>query len=888
MQHDHLERINQTLRATKRIIQAILYIRQNRRQLLQEVCNVLAQECNYEAVWIGELRNGELYPALSAAGSSVRHEQLDTHITQSPYNLNVAKQALNEGRTVIGQKNEARPPYGTLAWTTAAVPIRVNETIHAILAASTTAHNTFDASELQLLKEIVAAVSFALESMEAESRRAEAEEALRVSEERFRRLSEHALVGIVLIQSNLIRYINPAATHMFGYQSPEEIIDRLSPRDLTAPDDQTAVEENIAACLQDKMQTVRFTFKGMRKDGGVFDVETYGSFAMHARRPAIIISVMDVTTQEVSRRQLEALSEAGLALSRAHTPNEAIQLAVEKTSSIVPGDAANIFLVKNQHLEMMATTGYQRLEVNPGAVLENGMLPETLATYEYMATNRCPMLIVDTASSSLWRHIEGTTNIRAYVGTPLIVRDEVIGFLNVDGSRPGQFTAADARHLQLFGDYVAATIEHLRLIESLETERQRLTTLNALSQTLAETLELKEVARRALAHIKNAFGIQRGIIHLWDKEANTLTAIPEQGITQPVRTIHGLSGENTEQILMHWVASQKEAENGFALDLPLKVHDELIGILSLVGAEDTFHKEEDQQLLKTLSVPIALALQNARFYGATAHQAQVLKEALRRQEELDRMKDEMLQNISHELRTPIALVMGYTEMLRDGSLGPILEQQAEAIEIVARRSTMLRDLVEDITLLWQIENAERDEPSVESVDLTHLASTVSADFQNEARQRALSIYLEAPKQPLFVHGIRLQFHRLLDNLIGNALKFTGPGGHIRIRLERQEQEAVLSVCDDGIGVPPDKLERIFERFYQVDGSAKRRYGGVGLGLALVRSVVAAHGGTVHAESPYTDDPERPGMCIVVRLPSGDVKSPHVGFHTNKDKKLSTD
>ena len=579
MRNDHLERLNQSLRATKRINQAILYIRQDRRKLLQEVCNILAQECGYEAVWIGELRNGDLYPAVSAAGPSAHYDQLDTRIAQAPYNLTVAKKALNEGRTVIEQKPESRSRMASSGWTTAALPIRVNESIGAILNVSTTAQNTFDASEMQLLKEIAADASFALESMEAESRRAEAEEALRTSEERFRRLSEHALVGIVLIQADLVRYVNPAATHMFGYESPAEIIERLSPLDLTAPENRAEVEENINVCLQGKMQAVRFSFKGIRKDGGIFDVEAYSSYAMHARRPALIASVMDVTMRELSRRQLEALSEAGLVLSRARTPREAIKLAVEKTSSIVPGDAANIFLVKDRRLEMAAMTGNDRLNIDLDAILKDGTLPETLSTYEYMATNRSPLLIVDTASSSLWQPVEGTANIHAYVGTPLIVRGEVIGFLNVDGGRAGQFTAADAKHLQLFADYVAATIEHLRLIESLEAERQRLTILNALSQTLAETLELKEVARRALAHIKAALNIQSGIIHLWDKDTHTLTAISEQGIAQPIRTVYGLSAENTEQTLTRWVASQREADDGFTLDIPLKVHDELIGIL---------------------------------------------------------------------------------------------------------------------------------------------------------------------------------------------------------------------------------------------------------------------------------------------------------------------
>lgn len=866
MPHDHLERINQTLRATKRIHQAILYIRQDRRQLLQNVCEILAQECGYESVWIGELGNGELYPALGAANPAATGNALDTRISQAPYNLTVAKQALREGRTVIGQKTEARPHKTALIWTTAAAPIQVNKTINAILTASTTAHNAFDASEIQLLKEIAADVSFALESMEAESRRAEAEEALRASEERFRRLSEHALVGIVLIQNDLIRYINPAATHMFGYASPAEIIDTLRPRDLTAPDYQTAIEEKIAACLQDEMQAVRLTLKGLRKDGGIFDVETYGSYAMHARRPAIIASVMDVTARELSRRQLEALSEAGVALSRARTPREALQQAVEKALSIVSGDAVNIFLVKENHIELAAATGYQRLNINLRAIIESGLRLETLATYKSMVTKRAPIVVADTAASALWKQMDETMNVRAYVGTPLIVRDEIIGFLNVDGTRPGQFTAADARHLQLFADYVAATIEHLRLIESLETERQRLTILNALSQTLAETLEVQEVARRALAHIKSALGIASGVIHLWNEEEHTLTAISEHSLGYPVRIDNAASGANTEQSLMRWIAAQRRMGDEFTLELPLKIRAELIGILALTGPEDTFNREEQQQLLETLSVPIALALQNARFYETAAHQAHVLEEALRRQEELDRMKDELLQNISHELRTPIALVMGYAEALRDGAIGQVAAEQVEAIDIIARRSTMLRDLVENITLLWQIENTKETKTTPERVDLSHLANTVSAEFQNAAQQRGLVVYSETPGYAVYVHGVRLQFHRLLDNLINNALKFTPAGGHIKIQVQQQAREVVLSVCDDGIGAPPDKLERIFERFYQVDGSAKRRYGGMGLGLALVKSVVAAHGGTVHAESPCTADPERPGLCIIVRLP----------------------
>jgi signal transduction histidine kinase len=109
-------------------------------------------------------------------------------------------------------------------------------------------------------------------------------------------------------------------------------------------------------------------------------------------------------------------------------------------------------------------------------------------------------------------------------------------------------------------------------------------------------------------------------------------------------------------------------------------------------------------------------------------------------------------------------------------------------------------------------------------------------------------------------------HRVLDNLIGNALKFTPEGGEIEVALQVRGKQAALTVSDTGIGVPPEKLEKIFERFYQVDGSARRRYGGTGLGLALVKAIVEAHDGQVFGQSPISADPEHPGLRVTVLLP----------------------
>ena len=143
-------------------------------------------------------------------------------------------------------------------------------------------------------------------------------------------------------------------------------------------------------------------------------------------------------------------------------------------------------------------------------------------------------------------------------------------------------------------------------------------------------------------------------------------------------------------------------------------------------------------------MPVALALQNARFYESAAHQAKVLEEALKRQEELDRMKDELLQNISHELRTPLALVTGYTQMLRERRLGPLSDEQAEALDIIAHRSTMLRGLVEDITMHWQLENPEQHLPCRKSSTCASSYRQSVREFGNEARKSEITLKTEMP------------------------------------------------------------------------------------------------------------------------------------------------
>jgi signal transduction histidine kinase len=242
---------------------------------------------------------------------------------------------------------------------------------------------------------------------------------------------------------------------------------------------------------------------------------------------------------------------------------------------------------------------------------------------------------------------------------------------------------------------------------------------------------------------------------------------------------------------------------------------------------------------------IAIALENARMYAMEQRRTAELARALEKQQELDRLKNEFIQNVSHELRTPLAMILGYGELLAAGELGEVKGDQLGALNIIVQRSCVLRDLIENITAILE---SEIREPVREPVQLSELISDAITDFQVLADQAGLELQGDLAVQVPVVFGDEEHLRRVVDNLIGNALKFTPTGGTVAVRLRSADGRVMLEVADTGIGIDAEHQERIFERFYQVDGTTRRTHGGCGLGLALVKEIVERHGGAVSVVS----------------------------------------
>jgi two-component system, NarL family, sensor histidine kinase BarA len=227
-----------------------------------------------------------------------------------------------------------------------------------------------------------------------------------------------------------------------------------------------------------------------------------------------------------------------------------------------------------------------------------------------------------------------------------------------------------------------------------------------------------------------------------------------------------------------------------------------------------------------------------------------------RLKELDTLKSNFLATVSHELRTPLTSIMGYTDMLLEGLAGPVQEEQQQYLQTIMEKSEALLALITDMLDLTRAE-ASKVTLKREDTDAAKIVHDTFTTVAPMARKKNIDIRESVVGNLPRLSLDRGKVQQAVMNLAVNAIKFTRDGGHITIEARLVEQGAgrfggdswlELAVADDGIGIPTSQVDRIFDTFYQVDGSATREFGGVGLGLALVKSYVEAHGGQVKVET----------------------------------------
>jgi PAS domain S-box-containing protein len=546
--------------------------------------------------------------------------------------------------------------------------------------------------------------------------------------------------------------------------------------------------------------------------------------------------------REKRARWADVLSEAFRLIS-SHAPLNHILDELARVSCETPADfsAIRLLTADGRSLEFRAVHHRDpaQAELLRAALAQRTMPADLGETAHVLQTGRS-LLVGTVEVDRLLRAYEGTPfgdyaarfPPRTVMVVPLRSRSSVFGVVSVARIVPEPFEEADLRFLEEVADRAAAALESSNLLQNLTRSEEQLRIALEAGRLGAWDWDIPGGKVTWSAMLERIHGLGPGDfsgtfaafqhdIHPEDRErvlSSIARVVDERSDHHLVYRIVRPDGE------MRWL----EAHGRLVTD-PAGAPQRLVGVC----VDVTDRRNSEQQLQE-----MVVALRQA-----------------------DQRKDQFLAMLAHELRNPLGPMLNATHVLRVPQIGE--EVAARAREILDRQVRHMARLLDDLLDVSRITRG-KIELSREPLDITALAREVVGDHTESFRSARLMLELAAPAEPLFVHADRARLAQVIGNLLSNALKFSQPGQSVRVRVDREAdgQSAVVTVSDQGAGIEPALLGSIFEPFVQADTSLSRARGGLGLGLAVVKGLVALHGGSVSASS---DGPGR-GAELRVRMP----------------------
>ena len=401
--------------------------------------------------------------------------------------------------------------------------------------------------------------------------------------------------------------------------------------------------------------------------------------------------------------------------------------------------------------------------------------------------------------------------------------------------------------------------EQLRALTSLQNLSLKLSATLTLDETLDAIVEAAMVIcradRAAISYINES-----GELRLLKHRGLSEEYVRERQLTRLDPTLSGMMTTRLPLIIEDVDEFANTSPNypvwkkeGIAsiVTLPLVSEGEVFGVIGAGSLSVRRYSKTETDAMAILATQAGAAVINAR-----------LLDQLR---EANKAKDEFFSTLSHELRTPLTPILGWTHLLKPfAGYDPLLAQGLDTIE---RNAKQLSELIKDLLDLTRI-ISNKIELEREPTDLAALVKSAVAQMLPQAESRGISVEISLPDEPIISDVDPMRVQQIISNLLGNAVKFTPEGGRASVVLKRDgggpgvSASVVIEVIDTGMGIRPEFLPFIFERFTQAHEGIDRRFGGLGLGLAITRAIVELHGGTVMAHS----DGAGLGSKFTVKLP----------------------
>jgi signal transduction histidine kinase len=497
---------------------------------------------------------------------------------------------------------------------------------------------------------------------------------------------------------------------------------------------------------------------------------------------------------------------------------------------------------------------------------------ELVGRGKWMLDNRRPLAIKDMAKDSdrPYSELYKKADLHGFLGAPLFSRDgKPLGVIFVLTHSPRDFSQREIELIEQFANGAAVAIQNAALFEETVKRAEQLSALHSVAATVSQSLELEVVLDKSIKKVLEVLKFDAARIFLLNLKGNQLEVRAHKNLSEelshasPYRLGEGIIGkvwqsgqmiaiENMETDPKYRELATRGAtfQAGFRsqITFPIPVKEKIFGVGNYYCYRPRHFTPEELQLISSMANQIGVAIENASLFEEIKNKTTELENINRDLEEASRAKSDFLASMSHELRTPLNVIVGNTDLVKDGTFGEVSEKQRSVLEKVQRYSRMLLKLINDVLTLTRIEAKKMSlHASTIYVDeiITHARGYVDQLNLNGHLEVLWKVEQNLP--PMTTDALKLE--EILQNLIGNAFKFTPEGAiEVRVRDLVGKDRIEFAVADTGIGIEESDLDKVFERFYQHKESHTGNYSGVGLGLNIVKSYLELMRGEIRVES----------------------------------------
>jgi len=619
---------------------------------------------------------------------------------------------------------------------------------------------------------------------------------------------------------------------------------------------------------------------------------------------------------ERSLKQLDSLYTALSPITTSVSPQELMSGIIDRVMEATGAVAALIRVGhRDGDLPIVGQRGFSdeyltRVEKAPAAgavawVLENGE----------------PIIAPDIAAETrLKGKVQLKLGLRSCAILPLSVHGEVRGILHIASRNQGYFNDEQRNHLMAIARQMSIAMENRELFDSVKTSRDELaranaalqetnrmlSALHAVAAAASQSMNLNRVLDHAIEKITEIFSFEATRIHLTDEQSQEVVRRaafeknPERFTgMDSLKKGSGIIGrviESGQSMIFEDIESDPrysqfsrtqlatEFGNRFFAAFPIRSKSRILGAISFLAFAPRKLLLGEIQLIEALADQLAVAIENTGLYEAVSQKVDELQRKTAELEHANRVKDDFLSVVSHELRTPINVIMGYTSLFKDGVFGDIKPAQEDALAKIGRESEDLLAMINSLLYATTLETGQMA-IEIQEFSLESLLAELRANYSVTV-PRHLTVHWNFPTDLPLIRTDRRKLRQILDNIVGNAVKFTEHGqvtvtvaacgaGKTESGAEGPADGASRSwiefkVVDTGVGISPNALAKIFDKFYQADSSETRSYGGVGMGLYIAKQFTELLGGTLGAESIAGQ-----GSSFVLRIP---VSLDHLSDH----------